>query len=161
MKATDLDLQEKDVEALRQEKAYVRKRRLAILFVVAAVIGAATLAAVVLERMQNKLHLIDVTELQSIQVFDKVGNVRVDVKPQLWARLVDNFSSSYINMNPAKWQELASITMTFKNGEQQVIHVYDTGKKPGCFRVGRTYYTGGEERMLIRIMADQSKRDRR
>ncbi len=143
------------------ELQQIRKRRRGLCFVLVVFSVAAIIGFLVLDRMQNKIHLIDVTQLDSITVLDQLGGTEVSVLPQLWTGLLDNFESSQVNLSPGKLTEIATITIRPKTGDATVIHVYNSGQPLGCFRIGKTYYSGGDERKLVRIIDDQRKRDLR
>lgn len=138
-----------------------RKRRRGLLFVVAALFLFVCGVVFVVERMQNPVNEIDVTQLAAVKIYDNLKSVELDANPQTWSRLVENFQSSLVSIDTAKWPELARVTFEFRDGSRKVIHVYDTGRQPGCFRIGRLYYTGGDERTLIRMMDDEAKRQKR
>ena len=55
------------------ELQQIRKRRRGLCFVLVVFSVAAIIGFLVLDRMQNKIHLIDVTQLDSITVLDQLG----------------------------------------------------------------------------------------
>ena len=138
-----------------------RKRWYTMVFVVAAVLLAAAGAALVLQTLENPVKGIDVTALQAVTIRNPQTKVTLHVEPQRWSSLVQNFRSSSSNLGSKSWPVLAEIEFLFQDGQSRQVTVYSTGAELGSFRIGNSTYTGGDERLLIQMMDDEFRRQKR
>ena len=138
-----------------------RKRLLAILFVVAVICIAAVCTTFTLRLIQNPVIDLNVTELRSVKLINSSTQLEFDVDPQRWSVLVNNFRSSSATWGQTNWPYLAIVKFEFQDGRTYSVSVYDTGREPGRFRIGRIQYVGGDERLLFQLLDDEFSRRKR
>jgi len=133
-------------------------RIFSLLFVVGVLALAIVGVFALLKTTEHGLAEIEVASIDSVEITHQLRDETFSVQRQTWSRLLQNFESSHFTANTTRLIEMATITFQMKDGQQKIVTVYETGKKPGCFRVGRLYYIGGDERKLSRLMDDEIKR---
>ena len=65
--------------------------------------------------------------------------------------ILASLNGSHQDNHPMKWQVLADIEITFKNGSM-VVNLFLTGGQLGAFAANGTYYRGASDSEFIRLL---------
>lgn len=94
----------------------------------------------------------DVTSIQVIcgQHMDRA--VFFQLEPKSIPDLLAALTPCERDWHPANWQVLGLLGINLKNGSCCAVELFTTDEELAAFSIGRTYYRGGSERKLKRLL---------
>ena len=88
-----------------------------------------------------------------------LGDPDLDVRRELWPRILNALTPSQRDHSPAKWKVLGELEITTQRGDRIQVNLYASGERIGAFSAGpdwdsREYYRGGDTAQLTQALAD-------
>ncbi len=92
---------------------------------------------------------LDPSQVEKIEAKQDIpGRETIVVDPADYGKVLSLFADFAVDHDPAKWQVLGSLLITFKDGQSRGILLYSTNQGAGAYSAKGIYYRGSTDAQI-------------